>query len=630
MWNKMRFLALQKKFFWGLRPQAPPLLTDVAGNISTLPVSDILFDQMALTLTIGNRNLLNPNHTMKNNLRLFLVVLLHATAVSAQIPGDHQFQFAMHNDLIGWTPGQDGAYFAWGITTEQASLSQPFVVKWDAVKDSILWNKIVEMPINEVTASAALLPAPDGGVYVGAVIDGCDYPTQEGLVRLDAAGNVLWSAKTPDEFRFNNRVWLFFAGNNVVFQTEEYRFDYSPGGVLLSIQHSPFPWNGLSPNSAGGYLAYGNGMIGSSSPFVVLPFPDDIQDAAQTPAGEWLLLGQGSLYRLNPALDILRQTTVTVTGAGAKVFWADEYCWITIPKNNTASTLLKIDPQTLALLDTFVYDGQYDVLSVLDAPGSAGGVWLSGNCNFPRNQTVFLHATTADNPVIAPSRSVAITGIRLEQPPYVTVFPFSCPPTGSKLASIYYGKAFVTVTNTGNSPVSRFRINARFNNCWNICFSIQELSDVFPVSLLPGESKEVLLREHLLVPEIYFSGTTHQLCLWTSTPDDGLDILPDDDRYCQTFSVTVSEKTPESASNTVRVAPNPANDQVTVFLDMPGIEGTQFHFTLIDLLGAPVVQTTFTGPGCTVSVGDLPAGTYFYRLNSREGVVGVGRLAVSR
>ncbi|MFZ4634713.1 MAG: hypothetical protein ACOYNO_10950, partial [Saprospiraceae bacterium] len=535
-----------------------------------------------------------------------------------------------HNEMIGWFRGAGSIWFGVGVTQRDALVTQPFVMKWDAATDSIHWNKPVPGLISESTWDATLKPTPDGGVYVGTVVDGCDYSQPEDLVRLDSMGNLMWLVTTPDDARINYRIWLTFSGDNIVFQTENNRFEYSPNGMFLSSIDISFAWNGLADNSAGGQLAYGNGMIGSSDPFVAIPFVDNVQHATQTPTGEWLLIGQNKVYRLNPGL--VKQAEKTVSGLRpfSKVYWAGEFAWITTENNASVSMLLKLDPLTLDVLDTISFDKQYQVTAVIDEPGAGGALWLSGNCNFSRNQTVFLHASSAANPSIVPTRSVALTGIRLEQQPVATVFPYYCPSGGSKITNFYYGKVFAMVTNTGNTPVSRFRINSRFSPCWNICYFNQDLSGIFEIPIMPGDSAEVMLIDNLTVPTVFFNGSTHELCLWTSVPDDALDAIPNDDRYCETFSVTVSEKTPKKVSAAIQVTPNPATDEVTFTLDAPDAAGGVFQLTLSNVVGQPVAETAFSGPSCTVPVGALPCGTYFYHLSNAGGLAATGRLVISR
>ncbi|MBK9337169.1 MAG: hypothetical protein IPM98_11575 [Lewinellaceae bacterium] len=172
---------------------------------------------------------------MKKTLLLLLVWLLQTNPAAAQGPGDYQFQFQFDNSLKEWVQGPDGAWFGlgWSLAYPGFPKVMPFVIKWDAENDVVLWKTSVTIPYAESMKDVALLPALDGGVFVGAVANGCDYPTPEGLARIDAFGNPQWVILTPDNLRLNDKVWLLPGANgNVVFQTEKHQFIYSQDGSV--------------------------------------------------------------------------------------------------------------------------------------------------------------------------------------------------------------------------------------------------------------------------------------------------------------------------------------------------------------------------------------------------------------
>lgn len=567
---------------------------------------------------------------MKKTLLLLLVWLFQTSPAAAQGPGDYQFQFQFDNYLREWVQGPDGAWFGFGHSNRVDLIDELFVIKWDAENDILLWKTNVYLPAQEVMHDLAMLPAPDGGVFVGAVYDGCDYPTPEGLARLSADGEILWTISTPEEHRFNTRLWLLPAADGkIIFQTDKYRFEYLPDGTLLSISPATgFPWSGFVKNSLGGYLAYGNQALGSFSPFFVVPFPDNVRYVAQSPGGEWFVLGQEKLYHLNAALQMQAEKPLTGLQSWSKVFWADNVCWVTGSNTAGASVLHRIDPLTLDILATFTYDNQYQVLALLHTPGDSV-LWLSGNCNFPRNRTVFLKSVPKDNPVIEPTRSVALSGIRLEQQPVYSTNSFPCSFIGQPSTSFFFGKVFATVTNTGNKPVSRFWVNGRFSTCFYICYYEEQFSKSFETALMPGESAEVLLENAFSLTDTY-AGNLFTLCFWTALPDDRLDAIPEDDRYCETYTLIVSDQEVATTENAVRVSPNPAQDQAVFSVEAPGADGTRYRITLTNTTGLVMLQTVFTGPNWTLESGAIPAGMYFYQITGPNDMIGSGRLVISR
>jgi len=567
---------------------------------------------------------------MKKTLLLLLVWLLQTNPATAQGPGDYQFQFQFDNFLSEWVQGPDGAWFGvgWSRTYPGFPYAQPFVIKWDPATDSMLWKVTIDVPYAEVIWDMALLPTPGGGAYVATVADGCDYPTQEGMASLDATGNVLWETQLPNDHRQNYKAWLLPGLNgDILFQTEKAQFVFSPAGILSNVNNTPFGWNGIAQSSAGNYLTYGNQKLGFFNSSSSLPFPENVRHADQTDTGEWLVLGSNKLYRLNAALDVLSENALPHLAPWSKVFCSDGTCWVTGETNATASVLHRIDPLTLDLQATYQYDKQYQVLSVLHRPGDTM-LWLSGNCNFERNQTVFLKAVPKDSPAILPTKSVSLENVRLEKTP-VYHPPFLCASPAGYKSMIQFGPIFVTVRNTGSLPVSTFLVNGRFNDCWFICYREDQYSAAFAHPLDPGESVELLM-----YGDLFLTGppnaTAFDLCFWTALPDDRLDAIPDDDRYCKSFSVLVSDKEADAVEHAVRVSPNPARDRAVFSVETPDADFARYRITFSNATGQTVLQTAFTGPNWTLEAGDMPTGLYFYHITGPEDLIGSGRLVISR
>lgn len=565
---------------------------------------------------------------MKKTLLLLLLWFLHTNPGAAQGPGDYQFQFQFDNYLKEWVQGPDGAWFGVGHSNRVDLIDELLVIKWDAENDVLLWKTSVPLLAQEVMHDLAMLPAPDGGVFVGAVYDGCDYPTPEGLARLNADGDILWTITTPEEHRFNNRLWLLpTADGKIVFQTDKFRFEYLPDGTLTNMNTATgFPWTGFVKNNLGGYLAYGDQALGSFSPFFVVPFPDNVRHVVQSPGGEWLILGTEKLYRLDAAMNVLVEKPITGLQPWSKVFLADSFCWVTGANSAGESVLNRIDPMTLDVVATYAYDKQYQVQAVLHTPGDSV-LWLSGVCNFPRNRTVFLKSVPKDNPVIEPTRSVALTDIRLEQQPVYVTHPFPCTFWAGPSVTFFFGKVFATVTNTGSTPVSHFWVHGRFSSCWSICEYQYQFSRSFEAPLMPGESAEVLLENAFSLSGTY-NGDQIPLCFWTALPDDRLDAIPEDDRYCETFSVIVSDEEAIAAAPGIRVSPNPVGDQATFFLDAADASDARFQLVLVNASGQVVRQAEFSGPTWTLERGNLPAGLYFYQVVNAQNVVGKGKIVL--
>lgn len=568
---------------------------------------------------------------MKKTLLSLLIALLSANLLSAQGPGDYQFQFQFENTLKEWVQAPDGAWFGagWSVTYPGYQMSVPFVVKWNAQKDSLLWAVNIPMPDAEVIWDVALLPAADGGVFIGAVFDACDFPTQDAFARLDDAGQLVWINQSPEEYRSGSKLWLLPASNgNLLFQTDQYLLESDQNGALKWAEMEWFNWNGVVQRQEGDYLLYGYDRLGVSNPFsgiVEQPFPDNIRHALQLPSGDWLFLGNDHIYRVSADFTVLNKQLFAGQQDWYALFETGGDYWVASKNIADEGLLLRLDTATLGELSTHNFGTNYRVKSVLYEPGDSL-LWLSGDANFYRNQTVFLKSAPRSNPVITPTRSLALTGIRLETTPQTYLYP-----CGGLLGTwghnfrIEFGKVFVTVKNTGNTPVQQFRVNGHFNRCWTICASYEQISESFDLALAPGDSVELLLLDDFDL-DGQENKPVFNLCFWTAVPDGRLDANPEDDRFCKTFSVLVSDQEPVESLQQVQVFPNPSTGDVTFKIEPPDAGQGDYTIVLTNLSGQVILREPFSGASYRLSRGSLPAGIYFYEISGRTKRAGTGKV----
>lgn len=257
------------------------------------------------------------------------------------------------------------------------------------------------------------------------------------------------------------------------------------------------------------------------------------------------------------------------------------------------------------------------------APGDSV-LWLSGNANFERNQTVYLKSVPAQAPIIQPNRDIALTDIRLEVTP--SSYYQQCQGGfGTENYRLDFGPVYATITNTGNVPVQHFKVNGRFSTCWYICEVFDTYSVDFEEPLLPGASKEWLIIPQLdLFGQLDLSGFT--LCLWTSTPDDRLDAHPENDRFCKYVDVLVADHEALGKNGAIRVSPNPAQDYLLFSLDHLDNEIQDYQFVLTDIAGKTVANATFNGNQYRFERNNLPSGLYFYQIHQGGVVLGIGKV----
>ncbi|MCW5922159.1 MAG: T9SS type A sorting domain-containing protein [Saprospiraceae bacterium] len=566
---------------------------------------------------------------------LLLCALLCLSSPShSQTSGDYQFHFQFENTLQRWVPAPDGHWFGvgWSVSYPGFPVGVPFIIKWNPQTDNIVWTKEVPMPWAEFIFDVALLLLPDGGAYFGAVYDGCDYGTSDGLARLDADGNILWTVTTPWDGSYGERLWLIpYPNGNVLFQTNTYQIEYDGEGNMKWHDSGWFDWNGVAPRQNGGYLVYGNKKYGLTNLFlntIYQSFPEEIVYACQLPSGNWLFLGYENLYRVSPNFAILSQQPIAGIKPWSKIVLTDAIGWLTGESIQGNSILQRIDTATLEVVATHDFGDRYQINTVIHLQGDSL-VWLSGNTNFDKNQTAFLKSAPLDALAILPDHSVALTNIRLENEP--KGFANSCfdPADPDKDFSISFGKVFVTVKNTGKEPVETFRVNAQFDNCITICKGFYQISNEYSAPMQPGDSLELVFEDHLYL-EAQKNVSLFELCLWVSLPDGHLDSHPEDDKWCQSFSVVSSEAEPTRKAHNVRVVPNPASTEIRFYIENERDIKSPFSLSLVTPTGQVVWAEHFsTIPTHALDCSRLPAGLYFYELSDCCSRIAAGKLVIT-
>lgn len=134
---------------------------------------------------------------------------------------------------------------------------------------------------------------------------------------------------------------------------------------------------------------------------------------------------------------------------------------------------------------------------------------------------------------------IVITSIESEQPTTVLGFcnqyDYSC---GTPV-NMTYRNIQVEVTNKGTVPIHSFNLNARYDRCLE-CLTSCGILQVYEqkiegVNILPNDSytvswDSIMIRSTPMVSE-------HDLCIWTTVPNQKLDGVKENDMHCQTFTV---------------------------------------------------------------------------------------------
>ena len=542
--------------------------------------------------------------------------------------GDYQFQFDLDNTIYKWVQASDSTWFGigWSRTYKMYPRATPFVIHFNAQKDSVLWIKHIPMEYAEIIWDMNALPTAEGGLFLGAVYGGCDYDTMDGFAKLDAGGNLLWFKLVG--FQNNSkRIWLVpYPDGHILYQTDSYQIEYEPDGHLLWWDAPAFKWNGFTKRSNSSYFLWGDHKLGKSGLLLTVveyPIDDHIRDAMRLPTGNWLLLGDQNFYRVGYDYKVVAKKSISNVKPWSKIIKTDTTYWITGQNSAGISFIESIDTLSLTVKNSFYQGNNLDIQSVFFIPGDSV-LWLSGNGNSERNQTVYLQSVPIEAPIIQAFLDIAVTDVRLEIIPYSN-YKECKGPYGPENYKLDFGTVYASVTNTGNLPVKHFKVNAKFYKCSFICETFDTYSVDFEEPLLPGESKEFII-----FPQLDLEGQQDlpyfSLCLWTSLPDDRLDANPNNDRFCKFVDVVVADQEALSVKGTIRVSPNPAQYYLLFSLDDLENNIWDYQFVLTDIVGKTVANATFNGNQYQFDRNSLPSGLYFYQIRQGGVVLGVGKV----
>ncbi|HXC05560.1 MAG TPA: T9SS type A sorting domain-containing protein, partial [Bacteroidia bacterium] len=82
-----------------------------------------------------------------------------------------------------------------------------------------------------------------------------------------------------------------------------------------------------------------------------------------------------------------------------------------------------------------------------------------------------------------------------------------------------------------------------------------------------------------------------------------------------------------TAGNGVRFYPNPFRSTATVKMEH-AVPDPHTKFSLFDMLGQEVLQSTLTGSETEIQRGSLSPGVYFYRVEDAQRVIGTGKVVI--
>ncbi len=194
-----------------------------------------------------------------------------------------------------------------------------------------------------------------------------------------------------------------------------------------------------------------------------------------------------------------------------------------------------------------------------------------------------------------------------------------------KIDSTYFGSSFpweylysfsggdfsFEVTNLGTTPVHSLWLNTSFDFSQSfICSFGADAKQIFypDIDLQPGASTWLHFGDIHADDQVYYPS---EFCFWTSGPNITPDLIPEDDIYCNSFIVPVSEPT----TSAFQLYPNPTTGRLLIEIGDGLIEK---QWEVFNIAGQPQLSGILRGLAGphTLDLNELIPGMYFLRLGN--------------
>lgn len=245
-------------------------------------------------------------------------------------------------------------------------------------------------------------------------------------------------------------------------------------------------------------------------------------------------------------------------------------------------------------------------------------------CNRPHAHSV-LGAIYPQDTTFGVQKDLSVSHLSFIEPVEVfTRYTSPAPEVYWRYFSYAFEDVWVTVTNTGTTPVDSFELCSKaltadqetYNQTCTFSDNYQQ-TVTLPEPLAPGASHEIFVgdlyiiqrddEEDIQIPALEF---------WTYAPDGQVDADLSDDRLCLTdynFEFIVSQTT-QSTSRNLKIFPNPAAAYIS--LELPTDESLTYQIFASD---GTLQQQGHTSNGEQIATDRLAPGVYFVEIEGGRG-----------
>ncbi|MBI2271235.1 MAG: T9SS type A sorting domain-containing protein [Bacteroidetes bacterium] len=487
----------------------------------------------------------------------------------------------------------DGGYITAGYTINDEYSGNTSLSRYDSVGNS-KWVLNTIVPSMDIGPLSDMINSGDSNIVLTSYVTPCDIGTPAGFVtKCTRSGKLIWklkfkgdliSAPRPNHIKELRSGKLIVSSDSSIYCISEI------GDSLWSVKYNHGIIYSTEENlSKELIIGTSKGVIRADSNGVLLnfySFQSPVKNIISANDSTYFITTGTSILKLNTVFVPMKTLDLSTKYAQLNLLRKSNYgLWIAgIRKSDSAPLIAKVDSSTLLYLYDFSFVG--DFLQVYDMNIDGKKIVVAGIVAGFKNNHQFIKSFDYLGNCTKQNTDIGITDMKLD-----TAYLYRIPswPTGYHFINF---KPLLTLKNFGSTTISSFAINTSFYLATPIC-GTSTYTHKFDTIILPGDS--IMFHMPLLSDGFIYStgGNVNysNLCLWTSVPNNKIDIDHSNDSYCTSFSVPVSINEIFPLDEYIKVFPNPTYSNIQLSTD-PQFLNRNLSFQLFDIAG----QVVETGP----------------------------------
>ena len=178
---------------------------------------------------------------------------------------------------------------------------------------------------------------------------------------------------------------------------------------------------------------------------------------------------------------------------------------------------------------------------------------------------------------------------------------------------VHFAKSTVKVVNKSPVPLEKVMISSRIPSAWGMCGAPGHTVIAEGLFLVQDDTVTMAFPPMPLYTGPATSDVQGSMCVVALSPNDHIDVFPEDNRACMTvvFPVGVNNL---SLSEGIRAWPNPADQSINIEWQ----QASSFELTFIDVTGRQVHRLSANGQSARVDISTLLNGLYVLQLVQGE------------